>query len=370
MVNDLTNTNMKKLIIFYLILFLGKSISYGQHKFIHFETDVFVNKKETIYEKLKNNKDSINKYAQFCDINNIQEYIEFINDTIQMTGKFCVKDIYRFESAYIIDKNKVTKIPYMFIYVADSVNNYLIISKITKKKKNEIKINIGDTLNISLRNIFGNKLFFCTKHLNGVYFDFIFNKVYFENVFIQSYYTSSEINGIYINNTKISQYFMTVIHDIRFGETSAFYWNVNKKYLLKNWDRINKNGNFTILNTNYGIKQSDFKPQNDTIESDFIVEDIYYTLTYKKYFWGLNPYYIKTYLLQKEGIYYVVYSNKKLDFKIKKGDLVHLKIANITPFKAKYRILASDFTKKISFVTQNIFFKNVKFSSYYFLIEN
>lgn len=359
---------MKKLIFLYLILFLGKNISSGQNKYIYFNTDVFVDKKETIYEKLIFNSDSINKYAQFCD-NSIKKNIELINDTIQKSGKFCVRNIYKFDRAYVIDKNDIKKIPFMIIVVCDSASVYSIITKITNKKKNEIKIKIGDTLDISLDNIFGNKLFFCTNQIDP-YFDFIYNKTYFEYAFIQSFYTSSEINGIYIDKSRLSEYFMTMSHQNGFGEQVTFQWFVNKKYLLKNWDKINKNGNFTILNTNCGIKQSDFKLQKDTIESDFIVKDIYYTLTYKKYLWGLNPYILKTYLLQKEGIYYVVFLNKNSNFKIKKGDLVRLKIANIIPLKAEYRISASDFTKKISFVTHYIFFKNLKFSSYYFLIEN
>lgn len=328
---------------------------------------------KTIEKFLKENNDTTNTLARFCSIDT-SNYIQYSYELAPINGKFVVEYCHKLDRVFKKQHNKIIKADVYLTVVNDYNYRYYIISEETKKRKNDVKIKQGDTLNLDLSNIFGYKLFYCTNTPNyHVVFDFIFQNIYFENYLITSYYVSDDICGCYIDKAKVNSYIMRTIITKKNGDIFYCNFDVDKRSVFKNWEKLNKNGSITILNTSHSYSKSEFNEKKDTLFSKFKVEYIWKTIVYKKGLFFMTPSIYYLYILSINDVNFAVFSptkirNKTTMAKIHVGDDVELKIINIFPLKGNYQ-LANNYPQYISFISHNLYFKKIIKNPFYLIGE-
>ena len=328
---------------------------------------------KTIEKILKENKDTTNTLARFCSIDT-SNYIQYSCELGPINGKFVVDYCYKLDRVYKKRHNKIVKADVYLTVVNDHNFKYFIISKETKKGKNDVKIKQGDTLNLNLSNIFGYKLFYCTNTPNyQILFDFIYQNIYFKNFLITSYYISDDICGSFINKAKVNPYIMRTSITKQNGDLYYYNFDVDKRSIFKNWEILNKNSSIIILNTSNSYSKSEFYEKQDTLFSKFKVEYIWKKIVYKKGLFFMTPSIYHLYILSLNGVNYAVFSptkirNKNTLAKIHVGDDVELKIINIFPLKGNYQ-LANNYPEYISFISHNLYFKKIIKNPFYLIGE-
>jgi hypothetical protein len=331
--------------------------------------------KKEILIKWKKYHDSTSNYAQFTEIDTLN-YIQYNTEKEIIKGRFVVESVLKIkDKVYLLNGNQVKNISVYSIVVRDQWKKYTLISqKENKTIQNEDKIKLGDTLELEMSNIFGLNLFYCTNQSHfSPFFDFIYKNMFFNNMLLKSYYISTDINGIYIDKSKVSNYLMySCIYDEN-GKTLIHNDFVNTRTILDNWEKLNVNQSFTILNTDDSFSYSDFYETKDTIYSDFLIENISMLKVYTKGILNFKPVFIHVYILKKDEKYYFAYSTTKIKNsqkkKIKKGEIVKLKIVNIFPIKNEYYPISGIYDPHISFIIQGLYFKNVSKNTYYQIID-
>jgi len=360
--------HLKKIIFWGLLTMLFIISTYSQQDIKRYKYCM-----KTIEENWRIFYDSSNKHAQFCSIDT-SFFIHYNRELEPIKGKFVVDYCHKLDRVFKKQNNKIVKSNLFITVVSDQNYKYFIISEESNKKNNDVKIRQGDTLTLKLSNIFGYKLFFCTNTPNyKILFDFIYKDFYFNHFLIQSYYISDEIFGCYIDKSKVNPYLMRSCIEKRNSDIYYFNYDIDKKAIYKNWEKLNMNGVITVLNSTDPYTSSEFYERRDTLFAKFKIEYIWKTVVYKKGIVFLSPLNYYKYILSLDGINYAVYSptkikNKTTMTKYKVGEDVELKIVNIFPIKGSYR-LVNNYPQYISFISHNLYFKNVLKNPYYYICE-
>ena len=230
-----------KKIIFLGILTMFIISTYSQPDIKRYKCDI-----KKIEENWRKFYDSSNKHAQFCMIDT-SFFIQYNRELEPIKGKFVVDYCLRLDRVFKKQNDKIKKANVFITVVRDQNYKYCIIAEESNKRNNDVKIRQGDTLTLNLSNIFGYKLFFCSNTPNyKILFDFIYKDIYFNHFLIQSYYISDEIFGCYIDKSKVNPFLMGTSIEKRNNDIYYFNYDIDKKAIYKNWEKLNKNGGITV----------------------------------------------------------------------------------------------------------------------------
>jgi hypothetical protein len=112
----------------------------------------------------------------------------------------------------------------------------------------------------------------------------------------------------------------------------------------------------------------------DTLNADFKIVDYFYGHVYKKGIFKLKYTNVKIYILEYNNIYYEVYSLnnsfKKELRKMKKGELIHLKITDICPFTSNYSFLYSERSPELTYIADGYLFHRMDPYAIYKIINH